>query len=111
MLEMEDIADALSGIPGAGLNLEQRKRVTIGVELAAKQDILLLDEPSSGLDGQSAVSIVHLLRKLANDGQAVICAIHQPAAKLMENFDSLILLVWREDGIQRTSRRAMFYRN
>ncbi|MCJ1267220.1 hypothetical protein MMC22_007105 [Lobaria immixta] len=93
MLEMEDIADALIGIPGAGLNLEQRKRVTIGVELAAKPDILFLDEPSSGLDGQSAVSIIRLLRKLANAGQAIICTIHQPAAELMENFDSLILLV------------------
>lgn len=93
MLEMEDIADALIGVPGAGLNLEQRKRVTIGVELAAKPDILFLDEPSSGLDGQSAVSIIRLLRKLANAGQAIICTIHQPAAEIMENFDSLILLV------------------
>lgn len=69
MLEMEDIADALIGVPGAGLNLEQRKRVTIGVELAAKPDILFLDEPSSGLDGQSAVSIIRLLRIASKTGQ------------------------------------------
>ena len=94
MLEMEDFADALIGVPGAGLNLEQRKRVTIGVELAAKPDMLFLDEPSSGLDGQSALSIIRLLRKLADSGQfAILCTIHQPAAELMETFDSLILLV------------------
>lgn len=93
MLEMEDIADALIGVPGAGLNLEQRKRVTIGVELAAKPEILFLDEPSSGLDGQSALTIVLLLRKLADAGQSIICTIHQPAAELVEIFDSLILLV------------------
>lgn len=93
MLEMEDFADALIGVPGAGLNLEQRKRVTIGVELAARPDILFLDEPSSGLDGQSAVSIISLLRKLANAGQAIICTIHQPAAELIDYFDTLILLV------------------
>ena len=93
MLEMEGIADALIGVPGAGLNLEQRKRVTIGVELAAKPEILFLDEPSSGLDGQSALSIVLLLRKLADSGQSIICTIHQPAAELVEIFDSLILLV------------------
>ncbi len=93
MLEMEGIADALIGVPGAGLNLEQRKRVTIGVELAAKPEILFLDEPSSGLDGQSALTIILLLRKLADTGQSIICTIHQPAAELVEIFDSLILLV------------------
>ena len=93
MLEMEEIADALIGVPGAGLNLEQRKRVTIGVELAAKPEILFLDEPSSGLDGQSALTIILLLRKLADAGQSIICTIHQPAAELVKTFDSLILLV------------------
>lgn len=93
MLEMEPFADALIGVPGAGLNLEQRKRVTIGVELAAKPEILFLDEPSSGLDGQSALTIIRLLRKLADAGQCIICTIHQPAAELVETFDSLILLV------------------
>lgn len=93
ILEMEDIAEALIGIPGAGLNLEQRKRVTIGVELSARPDILLLDEPTSGLDGQSALTIGRLLRKLARSGQTVLCTIHQPAAELMEQFDHLILLL------------------
>lgn len=92
-LEMEDIAEALVGVPGAGLNLEQRKRVTIGVELSTKPDILLLDEPTSGLDGQSAVTIGRLLRKLADSGQTVVCTIHQPAAELMELFEHLVLLV------------------
>jgi ATP-binding cassette subfamily G (WHITE) protein 2 (SNQ2) len=41
MLGMQDISDALIGVPGAGLNLEQRKRVSMGIELAAKPDILL----------------------------------------------------------------------
>jgi ABC-type multidrug transport system ATPase subunit len=46
------------------LGVEQRKRVTIGVELAAKPNLLLfLDEPTSGLDSQSAFSIVRFLKK------------------------------------------------
>ena len=70
VLEMEAYADAVVGVPGegsylhltyswgiqvlsandcAGLNVEQRKRLTIGVELAAKPALLLfLDEPTSG---------------------------------------------------------------
>ena len=91
-LDMESIADALIGTPGAGLNLEQRKRVSIGVEMAAKPDILFLDEPTSGLDGQSAYSIVRLLRRLADSGQAIICTVHQPAAELIAAFDELYLL-------------------
>ncbi|KAK4703701.1 ATP-binding cassette, subfamily G (WHITE), member 2, PDR, partial [Phenoliferia sp. Uapishka_3] len=88
ILEMEDYADAVVGVPGEGLNVEQRKRLTIGVELAAKPDLLLfLDEPSSGLDSQTAWSMVRLCRKLANSGQAILCTIHQPSAILMAEFD------------------------
>ncbi|ROW08214.1 hypothetical protein VMCG_03081 [Cytospora schulzeri] len=93
LLEMENIADAIIGSPEAGLTVEQRKRVTIGVELAAKPQLLLfLDEPTSGLDSQSAYNIVRFLQKLARAGQAILCTIHQPNAALFENFDRLLLL-------------------
>lgn len=93
LLELEDIEDALIGVPGAGLTVEQRKRLTIGVELAAKPSILLfLDEPTSGLDGQSSFNIIRFLRRLTTAGQAVLCTIHQPSATLFESFDSLLLL-------------------
>jgi ATP-binding cassette subfamily G (WHITE) protein 2 (SNQ2) len=93
LLEMEDIADAIIGDPTVGLPVADRKRVTIGVELAAKPQLLLfLDEPSSGLDSQSAFNIVRFLRKLAGAGQAILCTIHQPNASLFENFDRLLLL-------------------
>ena len=93
LLEMEDIADAIIGDPESGLAVEQRKRVTIGVELAAKPELLLfLDEPTSGLDSQSAFNIVRFLRKLAAAGQCILCTIHQPNSALFENFDRLLLL-------------------
>ena len=93
LLEMEDIADAIIGDPESGLAVEQRKRVTIGVELAAKPELLLfLDEPTSGLDSQSAFNIVRFLQKLAKRGQAILCTIHQPNSALFENFDRLLLL-------------------
>ena len=47
MLRMEEFAEAIVGVPGEGLNVEQRKLLTIGVELAAKPKLLLfLDEPT-----------------------------------------------------------------
>lgn len=93
LLEMHDIAGATIGQVGEGLNPEQRKRLTIGVELASKPELLLfLDEPTSGLDSGAAFNIVRFLRKLADAGQAILCTIHQPSAVLFENFDELILL-------------------
>lgn len=93
VLEMDGYADAVVGVPGEGLNVEQRKRLTIGVELAAKPALLLfLDEPTSGLDSQTAWSICTLLRKLANNGQAILCTIHQPSAVLFQEFDRLLFL-------------------
>lgn len=93
MLGMEEYANAIVGIPGEGLNVEQRKLLTIGVELVAKPKLLLfLDEPTSGLDSQSAWAICVFLRKLADAGQAVLCTIHQPNALLFQQFDRLLFL-------------------
>jgi ATP-binding cassette subfamily G (WHITE) protein 2 (PDR) len=93
MLNMQDFAEAVVGVPGEGLNVEQRKLLTIGVELAAKPALLLfLDEPTSGLDSQSSWAIVSFLRKLADNGQAVLATIHQPSAILFQEFDRLLFL-------------------
>lgn len=93
LLELQDLEHTLIGRPGAGLSVEQRKRVTIGVELVAKPSILIfLDEPTSGLDGQSAFNTLRFLKKLSGAGQAVLCTIHQPSAQLFAQFDTLLLL-------------------
>ncbi|KAF2871313.1 ABC-2 type transporter-domain-containing protein [Massariosphaeria phaeospora] len=93
LLELHDLEHTLIGTIGAGLSVEQRKRVTIGVELVSKPSILIfLDEPTSGLDGQAAFNTVRFLRKLADLGQAVLVTIHQPSALLFAQFDTLLLL-------------------
>ncbi|KAJ7103152.1 ABC-2 type transporter-domain-containing protein [Mycena belliarum] len=89
LLELQDLSEALV----FSLSVESRKRLTIGVELASKPELLLyLDEPTSGLDSQSAWNLVRFLRKLADQGQAILCTIHQPSALLFESFDRLLLL-------------------
>ena len=93
LLGMELYADAVVGVPGEGLNVEQRKRLTIGVEMAAKPQLLLfLDEPTSGLDSQTSWAICDLMEKLARHGQAILFTIHQPSAMLFQRFDRLLLL-------------------
>ncbi|KAH8835157.1 P-loop containing nucleoside triphosphate hydrolase protein [Flagelloscypha sp. PMI_526] len=89
LLELQDLTEAIVFT----LSVEARKRLTIGVELASKPDLLLfLDEPTSGLDAQSAWNLVRFLRKLADQGQAIVCTIHQPSSLLFESFDRLLLL-------------------
>ncbi|TBU62153.1 ABC-transporter [Dichomitus squalens] len=88
VLELQDLADALV----FSLGVEARKRLTIGVELASRPSLLFLDEPTSGLDGQSAWNLVRFLRKLADNGQAILCTIHQPSSLLIQTFDKLLLL-------------------
>lgn len=75
------------------MNVEQRKKLTVAVELSARLELLLfLDEPTSGLDSQTAKVMIDLLRELSNNGQAIVCTIHQPSAFLFEQFDNLLLL-------------------
>jgi ABC-type multidrug transport system ATPase subunit/ABC-type multidrug transport system permease subunit len=95
LLEMDDIADAQVGDieSGYGISIEERKRLTIGVELVGKPHILFLDEPTSGLDAQSSFNIIRFIRKLADAGWPVLCTIHQPSSILFEHFDHLLLLV------------------
>lgn len=93
LLGMRSYAEAFVGKVGQGLNVEQRKKLSIGVELAAKPSLLLfLDEPTSGLDSQSAWGVVQLMKNLAAAGQSILCTIHQPSATLFEEFDRLLLL-------------------
>ena len=48
-MELAPLRNALVGLPGvSGLSVEQRKRLTIAVELVANPSIIFLDEPTSG---------------------------------------------------------------
>ena len=49
-MELESLVGALVGTPGqSGLSVEQRKRLTIGVELCANPSVIFMDEPTSGI--------------------------------------------------------------
>jgi ATP-binding cassette, subfamily G (WHITE), member 2, SNQ2 len=98
LLDLRSVADALIGDEQTGLSLEQKRRVTIGVELAARPEILFADEPTSGLDSQGALHIIRYLRALSHAGQAIIVTVHQPSALMFSHFDNLLAL--SSDGHQ-----------
>ena len=58
LLELRPLARQLIGVKGAGLSVEQVKRVTIGVELVTNPSVLFLDEPTSG----PAAAVLHRSR-------------------------------------------------
>ncbi|TVU26737.1 hypothetical protein EJB05_29297, partial [Eragrostis curvula] len=92
-IELDEIRDALVGIPGVnGLSTEQRKRLTIAVELVSNPSIIFLDEPTSGLDARAAAIVMRSVKNVANMGRTVVCTIHQPSIEIFEAFDELMLM-------------------
>lgn len=94
----------------------QRKRVSIGMELAAAPMALFLDEPTSGLDATAALSIMTTLKALSRLGITVISIIHQPRQEIFEALDDLILLAngrmiyqGKEEDVQKYFEQAGFH--
>ncbi|KAL6864961.1 hypothetical protein ACP4OV_016112 [Aristida adscensionis] len=93
LIELKSLRDALVGLPGVnGLSTEQRKRLTIAVELVANPSIIFMDEPTSGLDARAAAIVVRTVRNTVNTGRTVVCTIHQPSIDIFEAFDELFLM-------------------
>ena len=92
LVELKPIRDALVGLPGVdGLSTEQRKRLTIAVELVANPSIIFMDEPTSGLDARAAAIVMRTVRNTVDTGRTVVCTIHQPSIDIFEAFDEASL--------------------
>ncbi|KAL7184870.1 hypothetical protein ACSBR2_026922 [Camellia fascicularis] len=93
LVELTLIKDFLVGLPGVdGLSTEQRKRLTIAVELVANPSIIFMDEPTSGLDARAAAVVMRTVRNTVDTGRTVVCTIHQPSIDIFESFDELLLM-------------------
>ncbi|ESR38298.1 hypothetical protein CICLE_v10027679mg [Citrus x clementina] len=93
LVELDSLRDALVGFPGSsGLSTEQRKRLTIAVELVANPSIIFMDEPTSGLDARAAAIVMRTVRNTVDTGRTVVCTIHQPSIDIFEAFDELLLM-------------------
>lgn len=79
----------IRGAPVNGLSMEQRKRLTIAVELVANPSIIFMDEPTSGLDARAAAIVMRTVRNTVDTGRTVVCTIHQPSIDIFDSFDEV----------------------
>lgn len=76
--ELPDGERTLLGEDGAGLSAGQRQRLAIARAFLADRPLLLLDEPTASLDGETEAGIVDAVRRLAA-GRTVLLVVHRPA--------------------------------
>ncbi|KAG6431202.1 hypothetical protein SASPL_109279 [Salvia splendens] len=88
LVEVTEIRGGIVGLHGLnGLSPEQRKRLTVAVELVANPSIIFMDEPTSGLDARAAAIVMRAVRNTVDTGRTVVCTIHQPSIDLFDSFD------------------------
>ncbi|OEV06662.1 thiol reductant ABC exporter subunit CydD, partial [Streptomyces nanshensis] len=98
----EDVAEALAaagaadldpgavlGESGTGLSAGQRQRVALARAFLAGRPLVLLDEPTAALDGETEAGVVEALRRYA-EGRTVVVVTHRPA--LLSAADRVVAL-------------------
>lgn len=71
----------------------QQKRVSIALGLLGDPQVLFLDEPTTGIDSNSAYQVVSYIQRLARElNKVVIMTIHQPSSACFNQLDDLLLL-------------------
>jgi ATP-binding cassette subfamily G (WHITE) protein 1 len=99
---VEEIIDALELQKCANTNIGdgmvrgvsggERKRAAIAAEMVTDPKILILDEPTTGLDSLNAENVVKALREMADDNKIVMTTIHQPSVDVLKMFDKVLIL-------------------
>lgn len=75
---------------GQGLSGGQARRLSLARVFVANYDLILLDEPTAGLDSDSEIYILEALRKLALAGKTLIFATHHQALLTLANRTLLV---------------------
>ena len=69
------------------------KRACIAAELVVDPGMLFLDEPTTGLDSETSLEVMRVVKSLARKRRVgVVCSIHQPNGELFSLFDNLFVL-------------------
>ena len=74
--------DTLLGDRGAGLSAGERQRVALARAFLRDAPLLLLDEPTASLDGDTEREVIDAVRRLAH-GRTVVLVAHRPALQAL----------------------------
>ena len=78
LLKMVDLADKGDNYPFQ-LSGGQQQRVAIARACALKPDVICFDEPTSALDPESIQNVIDVIKKLKENGMAIIIVTHDIA--------------------------------
>lgn len=94
----------------SGLSGGEKKRTSIAVELLTNPALLLLDEPTTGLDSNTAYNLMHNIKQYSVQyKKSIIVNIHQPSSQIFYMSDKLLLLINGEVGYFGASRNVIGY--
>ena len=86
----------LLGERGVGLSSGQRRRLGVARALLRRAPLLLLDEPTAGLDDIAEATVLAAIRGAARSGAAVLLVAHRPAAAAAA--DRIVVVSWEALG-------------
>lgn len=91
-LGLQSIAHRRVGQPGEkALSGGERSRLNLGLDLGSRAEVLLFDEPISGLSSKDSEHVAETLRSLAQE-KIVIASLHRPGAQVLRLFNKVLLL-------------------
>ncbi len=90
LYEIKDltVGSALEKVVSGG----QRKRLNIALELIREPEVLIVDEPTSGLSSRDSENIMDLLKEMTSNGKLIFVVIHQPSSDIYKMFDRLFII-------------------
>ncbi|KAJ1451972.1 P-loop containing nucleoside triphosphate hydrolase protein [Pelagophyceae sp. CCMP2097] len=92
-LELDSVlASRVGGALERGVSGGQLKRLSIACETVGAASHFVLDEPSSGLDSRGALSLLTVLRSLADSQRGVVASLHTPPPQAWLLLDRVVLL-------------------
>lgn len=94
----------LKGVSGG-----EKKRTALAMELISDPTVIVLDEPTSGMDSLTSFIIVYELKNLAKAGKTVFFTIHQPNSEIYALFDTLLLMVEGRTIFQGAAKDSLSY--